>query len=365
MKIVITAGGTGGHIFPALAVALELRKQCEALSLLWIGTSRSREKELGAKNGIEVKVLDVSGINKKWSFSALAAIKSFVLALFHMVRFFSENRPDAVVAFGGYVCAPVLTAAMLRKIPWFLQEQNSVPGKVNRLFSKGAVLCFLGYPVSGTVVLKGRSEVTGNPVRVAAETYEGFKYPGGFVRGGRTVLISGGSQGAASMNDCLIEPVKRICDRGIQVIWQTGAVSYEKIRAGVNAHTTAFIFEAIDDLYPYYAVSNIVICRSGASTLSEVAYFGLPCITIPLPWAADNHQWANAGYVECKEWGFRIAQAGNTGVEVEKAVDRLLTDKKLHETMSKKALDDSPAEAASRIAEKILCHLKGSGTNVF
>ena len=356
MNIVIAAGGTGGHIFPALSVALELKKQCSDLSLLWIGTLRNREKELCEKNDITLKILDVSGINRKLSLSSLLAVKKFAGALIYMNAYFKENRPDAVIAFGGYVCAPVLAAARMKKIPYFLQEQNSVPGFVNRVFSSRAKSSFLGYPLN--MKRKGKCEITGTPIRTVINTFDNFRYPEHFNKTDKAVLICGGSQGAASMNDCLIEPIEKILKKGLQVLWQTGSFSYEKIVNRFGGFENAFIFDTVDDLYPYYAVSNVVICRSGASTLNEIAYFGLPCITIPLPWAAENHQWMNAAHVENAGWAIRVAQDKNCSMNVERSLNNLLSNRELYENMSQKALDDSPAGSAAVIARIILEKLR-------
>jgi UDP-N-acetylglucosamine--N-acetylmuramyl-(pentapeptide) pyrophosphoryl-undecaprenol N-acetylglucosamine transferase len=354
MKIVIVAGGTGGHIFPALSVALEFKKKDEELSIVWIGTSRSRERELCDKHDIPLKILDVAGVNRSWSISNLNSLVKFMVSIFHMRSFFKKNRPDAVIAFGGYVCAPVLVAARFCRIPYFLQEQNSVPGLVNRLFSSGARCSFLGFPINGKWKLKGKSEIIGTPVRSVNKPFDDFDYPKGFDRSVQALLICGGSQGAASMNDILIEPVKKILEHGIQVIWQTGPVSFEKISSDFSDYTNVFIFESFDDLYPYYAAVKLIVGRAGASTLNEAAYFGVPVILIPLPWAAENHQWINAGYVESNDWGIRIEQNENCGKKVEKEVINLLSDTKRYEKMCIKALNNSPVDSSAAIVEKVM-----------
>jgi len=354
MKIVITAGGTGGHIFPALSVAMELKKQCEDVSLLWIGTARSREKELSEKHGIPIKILTVQGITRGLRLSNILSVLAFIKAVLHMRTFFKCNRPDAVVAFGGYVCAPVLAAARMNRIPYFLQEQNSVPGLVNRYFAARAKKSFLGFPLTGKWKLKGNTIITGTPVRTITGSFDGYTYPEGFERQKQTVLICGGSQGAASMNNCLIEPVTKMLQKGIQVLWQTGSYSYDKIVEVCKAYPTAFIFESVNDLYPYYAVSKLVICRSGASTLNEIAYFGLPCIMIPLPWSAENHQWMNAAYVQSQGWGLCVAQNDTCSMHVEQALERMLSDTVYYETMCRKALDSSSGNAATIIAREIV-----------
>jgi UDP-N-acetylglucosamine--N-acetylmuramyl-(pentapeptide) pyrophosphoryl-undecaprenol N-acetylglucosamine transferase len=355
--IVIAAGGTGGHIFPALSVALELRRQVPGVSLEWIGTSRSREVELCRRNDIPITVLDVQGIKRALSLSALRAVAGFVKALAAMLSHFATERPRAVCAFGGYVCAPVLAAAALRMVPWFLHEQNTVPGLVNRLFSRWARRAFLGFPHAGRRKLSGRTVLTGTPVRRGDDSYAGFAYPEGFDRRKKTVLICGGSQGAASMNERCVEPVKAWRRKDITVLWQTGAVSHAAIKNTFADDGGVFVFETLDDLYPYYAVSKLVVGRAGASTIAEAAYFGLPCVLIPLPWAAENHQWVNAGVVQAQGWGIRVEQDDDCGANLEKAVAQLLTDEKMYNAMSMKALDNSPADAAANIVSAIVKEL--------
>jgi UDP-N-acetylglucosamine--N-acetylmuramyl-(pentapeptide) pyrophosphoryl-undecaprenol N-acetylglucosamine transferase len=349
-KIVIAAGGTGGHIFPALSVAQVIIQRHADVSLLWIGTYRSREVELCKKNNIPIMILDVIGISRKVSFMALVAAATFVRAVFSVMRQFRRDRPIAVVAFGGYVCAPVLAASVLRKIPMYLQEQNTVAGLVNRLFSRYCRKMFLGFPLVGNTAIRAVVEVTGTPVRTGVSSYEHFPYPSRLDKTKKTILISGGSQGAKSMNDCLVGAVGKWAASGVQVIWQTGAPSYQETASNFKRVEAVLVFATIDDLYPFYAVSKLVICRAGASTLSEISFFGLPCVMIPLPWAAENHQWMNAGLVEAQGWGIRVAQDGQCGHNVENAVGAILSDDKKMNTMSMKALDNSPAEAAEKIA---------------
>jgi UDP-N-acetylglucosamine--N-acetylmuramyl-(pentapeptide) pyrophosphoryl-undecaprenol N-acetylglucosamine transferase len=349
-KIVIAAGGTGGHIFPALSVAKVIAHRYTGVSLLWIGTYRSREVELCKKNNIPIMILDVIGISRKVSLTAVIAAVTFARAVVSVMCQFRKDRPIAVVAFGGYVCAPVLAAAVLKKIPMYLQEQNTVAGLVNRLFSRYCRKMFLGFPLAKNLTTAAATQVTGTPVRTGVTSYEHFPYPSGLDKSKKTVLISGGSQGAKSMNDCLVEAVKKWAANGLQVIWQTGVPSYDDIALIFKPMKNVLVFATLDDLYPFYAVSKLVICRAGASTLSEVSFFGLPCVMIPLPWAAENHQWMNAGLVESQGWGIRVAQDGQCGRNIEKAVGAILSDEKIQNAMSMKALDNSPADAAETIA---------------
>jgi UDP-N-acetylglucosamine--N-acetylmuramyl-(pentapeptide) pyrophosphoryl-undecaprenol N-acetylglucosamine transferase len=348
--IVIAAGGTGGHIFPALSVALELKRRNNPPSLTWIGTSRSREMELCRDNGIPMEVLDVEGIKRALSPGVVRAAVRFLQAVIRMMKRFGCAKPDAVIAFGGYVCAPVLAAAFLKRVPYFLHEQNTVTGLVNRVFAGGARRMFLGFPLAGKRLPRARTVVTGTPVRFGGKTYEGHLYPDGLDRTKKVILICGGSQGAQSMNERLEAAVSSWASGGRQIVWQTGAPSYEGLAKKFIMYKNVFVYAMLADLYPFYAVAKLVIGRAGASTLAEVSYFGLPCVLIPLPWAAENHQWVNAGLVESQGWGIRVAQDAACGATVEKAVATILSDENKYNVMCMKALDNSPVDAAAKIA---------------
>ena len=176
-RIVIAAGGTGGHIFPALSAWRSSSAEVASASLLWIGTSRSRERELCGRNAIPLEILDVEGIRRAMSLSVVRAVVRFVKAVFGMMSLFGKNRPNAVVAFGGYVCAPVLSAARLRRVPYYLQEQNTIPGLVNRVFARGGAGYSSGSRSRENTGVRWQGEVTGTPVRAGRKAYEGYPYP--------------------------------------------------------------------------------------------------------------------------------------------------------------------------------------------
>jgi UDP-N-acetylglucosamine--N-acetylmuramyl-(pentapeptide) pyrophosphoryl-undecaprenol N-acetylglucosamine transferase len=354
IKIVIAAGGTGGHIFPALSVALQCRKSFALVSLLWIGTTRNREVELCELHGIPLVLVDVAGIERKFTIKSIKALLNFLVEMFRIRSLFIKNKPHAVIAFGGYVCAPVLGAARLLKVPFFIHEQNTVLGMVNRFYFNAARKVFLGFPLVGKKSHGSRTIITGTPVRSNESGYDHFSYPFKFDKKKKTILICGGSQGAQSMNLHLVKPAQLWVSQGFQVVWQTGNAGYEDVVNAVSGKTGVFIFPLISDVYPYYAVAKTVICRAGASTLAEVAYFGLPCVMIPLPWATENHQWMNAGVVESQGWGIRIKQDDQCDSFVQQALVQILGDAGEFETMSRKALDNSPICAAQIIAETIV-----------
>jgi UDP-N-acetylglucosamine--N-acetylmuramyl-(pentapeptide) pyrophosphoryl-undecaprenol N-acetylglucosamine transferase len=352
-EIVIAAGGTGGHIFPALSVALQIRKGRNDVNILWVGTTRSREVELCRRKGIPIVILDVAGIERKISGKAVSAAFNFVMEFFNMRSLFVKNRPVAVIAFGGYVCAPVLAAARLLGIPYFIHEQNTVAGLVNRMFAKGAKVFFAGMPLVGKKNMFEKVTITGTPVRIRSDNYDDAVYPDGFDASKKTILICGGSQGAQSMNRYLVNPVMHWLETGFQVIWQTGNAGYDEVDSVMNSRSSVFVFPTIDDLYPFYAAADIVVGRAGASTLAEIACFGLPCVVIPLPWATENHQWINAGVVASQGWGVRIKQDERCSKGVDVAVMHILTDKNTSDLMKGKALSNSPVDAAEKIVDSV------------
>jgi len=270
-----------------------------------------------------------------------------------VIAVFGSGRPRAVVAFGGYVCAPVLVAARIKKVPYFLQEQNTIAGLVNRVFAKSARRVFLGLPLAAKRKLAGALEVTGTPVRARDTSYAGFAYPTGFSRGKKTILICGGSQGAQSMNEVLVAVVKQWGGRGLQVIWQTGAASYNSVRQSLKNCNGIFVFDTLPDVYPYYDAATVVVARAGASTLAEISVFGLPAILIPLPWAAENHQWENAGLAQQQGWAIRISQDAATGEHVGVAVEGILSNSHAAAAMRSQALANSPIGAAAAIVDRL------------
>ncbi|MFW5959495.1 MAG: undecaprenyldiphospho-muramoylpentapeptide beta-N-acetylglucosaminyltransferase [Chitinivibrionales bacterium] len=353
--IVVAAGGTGGHIFPAYALLKEMVKQRSKMGFLWIGTSRSREGELSSSLGIPIVKLKTAGIKRSVSLFNILSLIGMATGFIYMFYRFLFRRPFAVVGFGGYVSAPVILAAKCLGIPYYLHEQNSVPGMVNRVFSKGAALNFLGFPLEKSdIPMKGKKLLTGTPVRKPDESYQDYEYPGLINGKGARVLICGGSQGAASMNTALIPVVEKIVEDGVNVVWQTGDYSYDRIRSAAENLSGVYAERSFKDLYPYYSWADIIICRSGASTVSEIALFGKPCILIPLPWSSENHQVFNAEYVEESGWGITVTQDDNCSERVKDALKKILYDSEKYSAMSEKALEAAKYDASSIISDKIL-----------
>lgn len=346
--VLIMAGGTGGHIFPGIAVAHELERR--KVPVVWLGGKTGLETRLIPQHGIALETIDISGVRGKGIGALLAMpvkLGGAVLAARKLIR---KHAPRSALALGGYAAAPGGIAARTMKIPLVVHEQNRVPGKTNRLLAKIATRVLTGFDN----VFDG-AEWVGNPVRapIAAVAPPEQRYAG---RGGTLkLLVLGGSQGAQSLNAALPEVLRR---RGtklpVEVRHQCGEAHFQKARdaylaAGIDADVVPFE----KDMAAAYAWADVVICRSGALTLAELAAAGAPSILVPFPHAVDDHQTRNAEAMVAAGGALLVPEgadfAGRLGQAFESVGDRarLLAMAKAARTLAKPA-------AAARIAQVCL-----------
>lgn len=356
MKIVCVAGGTGGHIFPAVATMKKL--QSEGHTVLWMTTARSNEADIATRYGLPMVSYNVEGIKRKISLQPIRAVFKMIKAIFASKKRLKSEKIDAVIAYGGYVCGPVLFAAKSLKIPFFLHEQNSVPGVVNRYFAKKSKKIFLGLPLAPGYSLDGDCSVVGNPVREKSEDYSDFAFPLDIDPSKKTILICGGSQGAVSMNRVLIDAVKKLSNDEYQVVWQTGKPGLQEIQDVFAGDKHVKALDSVADLYPYYSIATLLIGRSGASTISEAALFGLPSLFIPLPWSAENHQWFNAGFSEEAGWGIRLEQNDSTSEQIIEFIHRvLIKDPEKFNSMKEAAMLSGKVNAADVVSKEVVTNV--------
>ena len=289
-RIIIMAGGTGGHVFPALAVADYLREQHWQVS--WLGTQKGLESRVVPAHDIAIDWLSVSGVRGKGVFTQLKSLINLVTACWQALCILRKRKPDVVLGMGGFVAGPGGLMAKLLGIPLVIHEQNRIPGTTNKLLSRLAKLTLEAFPNSFADSV--HAHCTGNPLRKALVAYAA--HPDKAVTSAPHLLIIGGSQGAQILNEIVPDALAKLPN--IQVKHQTGAVMVEQVtqhyqRLGITAEVKAFY----DDILSAYAWADFIICRAGAMTVSEVAALGLPAIFVPLPSAIDNHQTANARYL--------------------------------------------------------------------
>jgi UDP-N-acetylglucosamine--N-acetylmuramyl-(pentapeptide) pyrophosphoryl-undecaprenol N-acetylglucosamine transferase len=299
-RIVIMSGGTGGHVFPALAVAHELIEKGWQVS--WLGTKKGLEGRVVPEQGIEIDWLSVAGVRGKGWLSKITAVLLLVMACFQALKILHKRKPDVVLGMGGFVAGPGGLMAKLLGIPLIIHEQNRVPGTTNRLLSRLANQVLEAFP--GSFNKKVNARFTGNPLRKQFAGYSERRVG----HQGINILVVGGSQGAQILNEIVPGALAALAFN-IQIKHQTGAAMKEKVDSrykalGIKAEVNAFI----EDMVSAYQWADMVICRAGAMTVSEVAAVGIPAIFIPLPNAIDDHQAANARYLTDAGAGLLLMQ---------------------------------------------------------
>lgn len=297
MKIIIAGGGTGGHIFPALAVANALKRQDPAIDILFIGAKGKMEMEKIPAAGYAIIGLDIAGFNRSSLIKNIGLPLKLIKSFWQSRKALKTFKPDAVVGVGGYSTYPVLRAAQALKIPTFIHESNSLAGKSNILLGKKATRIFVPSEGMEKYFPAEKISITGNPIRKSLikeiPTEEALHFFG-LKPGLKTVFVMGGSLGAKGINEAVAENIDFFKKNNLQLIWQTGknfaseAAKIEEERT--NIWTNAFI----DQMEYAYAAADVVISRSGAMTVSEMCVVGKPAIFVPYPFAAEDHQTSNA-----------------------------------------------------------------------
>ncbi|MBD8705186.1 undecaprenyldiphospho-muramoylpentapeptide beta-N-acetylglucosaminyltransferase [Pseudomonas sp. CFBP 13711] len=310
-NVLIMAGGTGGHVFPALACAREF--QARGYTVHWLGTPRGIENELVPAAGLKLHLINVTGLRGKGRLSLLKAPFMLIKALLQARKIVGELKPVCVVGFGGYVTGPGGLAAKLAGVPLIIHEQNAVAGTANRSLASFAARVCEAFPQTFAASAKRRT--TGNPVR--AELF--FETPRQTLIGRRPrLLVLGGSLGAEPLNKLLPEALAQVpADIRPEVFHQAGKhhdeVTAERYRAaGVEAQVAPFI----KDMAQAYGWADLVVCRAGALTVSELAAAGLPSLLVPLPHAIDDHQSRNADYLAREGAAFVMPQATTGAAEM-------------------------------------------------
>jgi UDP-N-acetylglucosamine--N-acetylmuramyl-(pentapeptide) pyrophosphoryl-undecaprenol N-acetylglucosamine transferase len=290
LLFLMAGGGTGGHVIPLLAVANELRARGH--ECFFVGTARGAEARLAPKAGFELELIGITGLQGVSFRRKIGSAIGLVSATFSQFVRLGERRPHAIFSLGGYVAGPPVLAALPRRIPVVVMEPNAVPGLTNRWIGRFVSRALVNFPETGRYFPKGRTELTGLPVRE-----EFFHIAARNGAGPFTVLITGGSQGSRTLNQAARSawPKLRTLPDDIYIIHQTGAAHYNDLRpafdsSGIPGEISAFI----EDMPAAYARADLVICRSGAGAVSELAAAGKPSVLIPFPYATDDHQLHNA-----------------------------------------------------------------------
>ncbi|MCL4118295.1 UNVERIFIED_CONTAM: hypothetical protein GTU68_042199 [Idotea baltica] len=343
MRVICSGGGTGGHIFPAVAVAQELKKRDPSTEVLFIGAKGKMEMSKVPKAGFRIKGLWISGFQRRLTFKNISFPFKLLSSIISARSIIKDFKPDVVAGFGGFASGAALWTAGKMGIPTLIQEQNSYPGVTNRILGKNVKTVCTAYDAASTYFNGPKLVMTGNPVRAmerAIITPSKAREILGLAKNKKTILLIGGSLGAKSMNEALRNGVDEIGKwQDVQLVWQCGAAYYKDY---MNCNTAELanvkLVEFIEDMDVAYAATDLVICRAGALTISELMVLGKPAILVPSPNVAEDHQTKNAMAL----------------VEHDAAI--LIEDKKMFESLFdevKRVLDDE------RVLNKLSRNING------
>jgi len=299
-RLIISGGGTGGHIFPAIAIANEFRERHPGADILFVGAEGRMEMTRVPEAGYKIKGLWISGLQRKLTLSNLMFPIKVIASYFKAKSIVREFKPHAVVGTGGYASAPIMIAATAARIPAVIQEQNSFAGLANKQVANKVNRICVAYEGMEKYFPQDKIVLTGNPVRKDILSVNEKKQQGlihfGFDGSIKTLLIVGGSLGARTINESIIKDIHKLVDAGVQIIWQTGKGYYEAYRARLSKIDLAKIrvHDFVREMDLAYAVADVVISRSGALAVSELCISQRPCILVPSPNVAEDHQTKNA-----------------------------------------------------------------------
>jgi UDP-N-acetylglucosamine--N-acetylmuramyl-(pentapeptide) pyrophosphoryl-undecaprenol N-acetylglucosamine transferase len=362
LRFIIAAGGTGGHIFPALAIGEELRARDPGCDILFVGTNRGLEKKVIPVNGFKLKTITMSGILRGFApadiLKNLLAPFRIMIGVMQSVWIVIRFRPNAVIGCGGYVTGPIVIIARILGKRTVLQEQNSRPGRTTIWLSRWVDEVHLTYPEAGSFIAKhNKLIISGNPLRkgLVKIPCDQARTKWNLVSAMPVLLILGGSLGARSINMTILDHYQDIIQNAkAQILWQTGSLDYDAITSRINpAPDRIKIFPFIDDMSSAYSCADLVLCRAGAMTLSELSWMGLPAILVPYPYAADNHQEYNARSLVQRQAAVMILNNELKDKLKPVLMDLLLQPEKL-KTMSDNCYELRQPNAARNIVDGVL-----------
>jgi UDP-N-acetylglucosamine--N-acetylmuramyl-(pentapeptide) pyrophosphoryl-undecaprenol N-acetylglucosamine transferase len=358
-RIIISGGGTGGHIFPAISVANALRRIDPEMEILFVGAEGRMEMEKIPAAGYRIVGLPVAGIHRSFTLKNITVLIKLLKSLNLAKKVIKEFKPDVVVGVGGYASGPVLRQAGRMGIPTLIQEQNSYAGVTNKLLAKRASAICVAYDGMDKYFPAEKIIKTGNPVRqnfdnlksLESEALSFFNLKKGFP----VILVLGGSLGAGSINKSLSENINKLRDSDCQWLWQTGKHYFENVNAliSLSFSENISVHGFINRMDYAYAAADIILSRAGAGTISELCLVGKPVILVPSPNVAEDHQTRNAKALSEKEAAVLISDDQASEKLVDEAI-KLISDKTRRYQLSQNILNMADRDADIRIAEEVL-----------
>lgn len=359
-RIIIAGGGTGGHIFPAIAIANALKKADPSIEILFIGAKGKMEMEKVPQAGYRIEGIDIAGFNRSSLLKNIGLPFKLIKSFFQVRRIVNAFQPSAVVGVGGYSTFPVLKYAQAKGIPSFIHESNSFAGKSNMMLGKKATKIFVASDGMEKFFPAAKLQITGNPVRSAIVEMHVNRHEASMSFGldpaKQTVLVTGGSLGAKGINEAINAELEAFAQNGVQLIWQTGkpyaATASARVKGFSNVWTDAFITK----MENAYAAADIVISRAGAMAIAELCVVKKPVIFVPYPFAAEDHQSANAKALVEKQAALMIKDSEAR----EKLVATVIAlsknqeqQRELQQNIGKLAVTDADQQVSSEIIKVI------------
>lgn len=359
MRAVFAGGGTGGHLFPAIAIADELKRMVPNIGILFVGTQGKIESRVAPARGYDFRAIWISGFQRRRQIGNLLFPLKIIVAVIQSLRILMKFRPQVVVGTGGYVAGPVVYAATLLGIPTLIHEQNSHPGVTTRLLARRVGEVHVSFEQSLKYFDRSaKVQVTGNPTRgdlegiSRAEALRYFEFDENAER--RRVFIFGGSLGAHTINMAVLRYLDGLISEGIGLIWQTGRDDAARAKTATERFPSGKIVvrEFIDHIEYAYAISDLVVCRAGATTIAELTRLGKPAILVPYPFAAADHQTENARTLH-EAGAAVVVPDGDIGMKLHEVLRTILDGGKLREMSARMKALGKP-EAARTIARRIM-----------
>lgn len=358
-RIIISGGGTGGHIFPAISIANALKRIEPGCEILFVGALGRMEMDMIPAAGYKIIGLNIAGIQRGSIVKNLALPYKMFDSMRKALKLITDFKPDAAVGVGGYASGPLLLAASWKNVPYLIQEQNSYAGVTNKRLGKNAAKICVAFDGMEQFFPADRIIKTGNPVRKDVVDIEDKHFAGAELLKldplKKTILVTGGSLGAGTLNKSLEKHLKEITDQDVQLIWQTGKYYYKGIieRLGANPHPNVRILEFLNRMDLAYAAADVIISRAGAGTIAELCLIKKPVILVPSPNVAEDHQTKNAFALVKNQAALMIADRSAEDTLVKAALD-LLNDGSKCEALSENIGKMALVNADEIIAQEVL-----------
>lgn len=353
MRVIIVAGGTGGHIYPAIAIINKIKEKDKNSEFLYIGTTNRMEKDIVPKLGINFVGIEMAGLDRKNLLSNVSVLNKFRLAIKKATAEIKKFSPDVVIGAGGYITAPVLYAAHRQKIPTLIHEQNSIPGVSNKFIGNFADKICVSLPNSLKLFPKNKVVYTGNPrseeiIKVSKTSKSSL----GFSENMKLVVVVMGSLGSTTMTEKIKDLIPGFNNKNYQVLVITGKNYYNQYK-DLEVSETVKIVPFMDGLINLLKDTDLIVSRAGASTIAEITAIGLPAILVPSPYVTNNHQYKNAKELEEAGACTIVTEDDFSREKIINTIDKIFDDKSLYDQMSENSKKLGVEDSATRVYEEI------------